>query len=147
MGLFKKIFSALKKTKDSISSKLASLFKRSEINDEFYEELEEILISSDISLNTVEAIVNDLKDAVKEKKLKEKEAVEKELKDIIEGIFEQTQAQPISTPAVIMMTGVNGVGKTTTVGKLAAYFSSKGLSVTVAVADTFRAAAADQLTG
>lgn len=146
MGLFKKIFSALKKTKDSLSAKLSALFKSGKIGDEFYEELEEILISADISLNTVEAIVSDLKDEVKEKKIKDKDQVTAILKELIEGIFDQTVAEEVETPAVIMMIGVNGVGKTTTVGKLAKYFSKQGKSVTLAVADTFRAAASDQLT-
>lgn len=146
MGLFKKIFSALKKTKDSLSAKLSALFNSGKIGDEFYEELEEILISADISLNTVEAIVSDLKDEVKEKKIKDKDQVTAILKELIEGIFEQTVAEEVETPAVIMMIGVNGVGKTTTVGKLAKYFSKQGKSVTLAVADTFRAAASDQLT-
>lgn len=146
MGLFKKIFSALKKTKDSLSAKLSALFKSGKIGDEFYEELEEILISADISLNTVEAIVSDLKDEVKEKKIKDKDQVTAILKELIEGIFDQTVAEEVETPAVIMMIGVNGVGKTTTVGKLAKYFAKQGKSVTLAVADTFRAAASDQLT-
>ena len=146
MGLFKKIFSALKKTKDSLSAKLSALFKSGKIGTEFYEELEEILISADISLNTVEAIVSDLKDEVKEKKIKDKDQVTAILKELIEGIFDQTVAEEVQTPAVIMMIGVNGVGKTTTVGKLAKYFSKQGKSVTLAVADTFRAAASDQLT-
>ncbi len=146
MGLFKKIFSALKKTKDSLSAKLSALFKSGKIGNEFYEELEEILISADISLNTVEAIVSDLKDEVKEKKIKDKDQVTAILKELIEGIFDQTVAEEVQTPAVIMMIGVNGVGKTTTVGKLAKYFSKQGKSVTLAVADTFRAAASDQLT-
>lgn len=146
MGLFKKIFSALKKTKDSLSAKLSALFKSGKIGDDFYEELEEILISADISLNTVEAIVSDLKDEVKEKKIKDKDQITAILKELIEGIFDQTVAEEVETPAVIMMIGVNGVGKTTTVGKLAKYFSKQGKSVTLAVADTFRAAASDQLT-
>jgi len=146
MGLFKKIFSALKKTKDSLSAKLSALFKSGKIGNEFYEELEEILISADISLNTVEAIVSDLKDEVKEKKIKDKDQVTAILKELIEGIFDQTVAEEVQTPVVIMMIGVNGVGKTTTVGKLAKYFSKQGKSVTLAVADTFRAAASDQLT-
>ncbi|HBJ97754.1 MAG TPA: signal recognition particle-docking protein FtsY, partial [Clostridiales bacterium] len=87
MGLFKKIFSALKKTKDSLSAKLSALFKSGKIGNEFYEELEEILISADISLNTVEAIVSDLKDEVKEKKIKDKDQVTAILKELIEGIF------------------------------------------------------------
>ncbi len=146
MNFFKKIFSALKKTKDSIASKISSLFSSNKIGEEFYEELEEILISSDISLQTSMDIVDELRDVVKENKIKDKDIVIDELKQIIKNIFENTPCDKVETPAVIMMIGVNGVGKTTTVGKLAKYFSNQKKSVTLAVADTFRAAAGDQLT-
>ena len=146
MGFFKKIFSALKKTKDSLASKISSLFSSNKIGEDFYEELEEILISSDISLSTSMDIVDELREVVKENKIKEKEQVVSELKQILKNVFENTPCDQIETPAVIMMIGVNGVGKTTTVGKLAKYFSDKKKSVTLAVADTFRAAAGDQLT-
>ena len=146
MGFFKKIFSALKKTKDTISSKISSLFSSKKIGEEFYEELEEILISSDISLQTSMDIVDELREVVKENKITDKDLVIQELKQIIKNIFENTPCDKIETPAVIMMIGVNGVGKTTTVGKLAKYFSDQKKSVTLAVADTFRAAAGDQLT-
>lgn len=146
MNFFKKIFSALKKTKDSIASKISSLFSSNKIGEEFYEELEEILISSDISLQTSMDIVDELRDVVKENKIKDKDLVIDELKQIIKNIFDNTPCDKVETPAVIMMIGVNGVGKTTTVGKLAKYFSNQKKSVTLAVADTFRAAAGDQLT-
>ena len=146
MNFFKKIFSALKKTKDSIASKISSLFSSNKIGEEFYEELEEILISSDISLQTSMDIVDELRDVVKENKIKDKDLVISELKQIIKNIFDNTPCDKVETPAVIMMIGVNGVGKTTTVGKLAKYFSNQKKSVTLAVADTFRAAAGDQLT-
>ena len=146
MNFFKKIFSALKKTKDSIASKISSLFSSNKIGEEFYEELEEILISSDISLQTSMDIVDELRDVVKENKIKDKDIVIDELKQIVKNIFENTPCDKVETPAVIMMIGVNGVGKTTTVGKLAKYFSNQKKSVTLAVADTFRAAAGDQLT-
>ena len=146
MGFFKKIFSALKKTKDTIANKISSLFSSHKIGEDFYEELEEILISSDISLQTSMDIVDELRDVVKENKIKEKDEVVQELKQIIKNIFDNTPCDKVETPAVIMMIGVNGVGKTTTVGKLAKYFSNQGKSVTLAVADTFRAAAGDQLT-
>ncbi|MBO4962481.1 MAG: signal recognition particle-docking protein FtsY, partial [Clostridia bacterium] len=108
--------------------------------------LEEILISSDISLQTSMDIVDELRDVVKENKIKDKDLVISELKQIIKNIFDNTPCDKVETPAVIMMIGVNGVGKTTTVGKLAKYFSNQKKSVTLAVADTFRAAAGDQLT-
>ena len=146
MNFFKKIFSALKKTKDSIASKISSLFSSNKIGEEFYEELEEILISSDISLQTSMDIVDELRDVVKENKIKDKDLVISELKQIIKNIFDNTPCDKVETPTVIMMIGVNGVGKTTTVGKLAKYFSNQKKSVTLAVADTFRAAAGDQLT-
>ena len=145
MGFFKKIFTALKKTKDSLASKISSLFSSNKIGEEFYEELEEILISSDISLSTSMDIVDELRDTVKEKKIKDKEQVVEELKQILKNIFDNTPCDEIETPAVIMMIGVNGVGKTTTIGKLANKLVKEKNSVTIAAADTFRAAAADQL--
>ena len=145
MGLFGKIFSALKKTKDKISEKISALFSRGRIDEEFYEELEEILISSDISVRTSMDIVDDLRERVKKDKLTENDDVVNALKDILLETVERAEPLEISTPAVIMVIGVNGVGKTTTIGKLAHYLSEKKSSVIIAAADTFRAAASDQL--
>ncbi len=145
MGLFGKIIGALKKTKDNISSKLAALFQKG-IGEDFYDELEEILISADISVVTAEEIVDQIRAEAKKEKLKDKAYVVDLLKDVIEDTLCEAEVPEIEYPAVIMLVGVNGVGKTTTIGKLANYFVKQKKSVTVAAADTFRAAAADQLT-
>ena len=146
MGLFSKLKNALKKTREGISGALSALFSKNKIGNEFYEELEEILIGADISVTTAEEIVDELKDEVKKEKLKDKEFVTNLLKDILEEKLTEAEELEIKYPAVIMLVGVNGVGKTTTVGKLANYFLSQKKSVVVAAADTFRAAASDQLT-
>lgn len=146
MGIFSKLKNALKKTKEKLSSALSNLFAKNKIGDEFYDELEEILISADISVTTAEEVVEELRSEVKQEKLKDKELVTNLLKDVLEEKLTQAEIPEIEYPAVIMLVGVNGVGKTTTVGKLANYFLRQGKSVTVAAADTFRAAAADQLT-
>lgn len=146
MGLFSKLKNALTKTKEKLSSALSNLFSKNKIGDEFYDELEEILIGADISVTTAEEVVEELRAEVKHEKLKDKEFVTDLLKDVLEEKLTQAEIPEIKYPAVIMLVGVNGVGKTTTVGKLANYFLKQRKSVTVAAADTFRAAAADQLT-
>ena len=146
MGLFSKLKNALSKTKEKLSSALSNLFSKNKIGDEFYDELEEILIGADISVTTAEEVVEELRVEVKHEKLKDKEFVTDLLKDVLEEKLTQAEIPEIKYPAVIMLVGVNGVGKTTTVGKLANYFLRQHKSVTVAAADTFRAAAADQLT-
>ena len=144
MGIFGKIIGALKKTKDNISSKLSALFSK-DLGDDFYDELEEILISADISVLTAEDIVEQIRAEAKKEKLKDKQYVIDLLKDVIEDTLCEAEVPEIEYPAVIMLVGVNGVGKTTTIGKLANYFVREKKSVTVAAADTFRAAASDQL--
>lgn len=146
MGIFSKLKAALKKTRDGIASKLSTLFSRDKIGAEFYEELEEILIGADVSVTCAEEIVETIRDEAKKEKLKDKDYVVELLKDLIGEKLTAAEELEIEYPAVIMLVGVNGVGKTTTVGKLAEYFLRRGKSVTVAAADTFRAAAADQLT-
>ncbi len=146
MGLFSKIKNALKKTKDSFSSALSNLFSKNKLGDEFYDELEEILIGADISVATAEEVVEEIRAEAKHEKLKDREFVTNLLKDVLEEKLTEAEIPQIEYPAVIMLVGVNGVGKTTTVGKLANYFLKQHKSVTVAAADTFRAAAADQLT-
>ncbi len=145
MGLFSKLAKALKKTKDALAGALGALFSKNKIGDEFYDELEEILIGSDISVTTADEVVEELRAEVKQDKIKDKEFVVDCLKDILEEKLCEAEVPEIAYPAVIMLVGVNGVGKTTTVGKLASYFLGQGKSVTVAAADTFRAAASDQL--
>ena len=146
MGLFSKLKGALKKTRDGLAGALSNLFSKNKVGNEFYDELEEILIEADISVTTAEDVVEELRAEAKKEKLKDKQFVTDLLKDILEEKLTEADELDIKYPAVIMLVGVNGVGKTTTVGKLANYFISKKKSVTVAAADTFRAAAADQLT-
>ncbi len=146
MGIFSKIKNALKKTREGLANALSSLFSKNKLGDEFYDELEEILISADISVTTAEDVVEEIRAEAKHEKLKDKEFVTGLLKDVLEEKLTEAEIPEIQYPAVIMLVGVNGVGKTTTVGKLANYFLREKKSVTVAAADTFRAAAADQLT-
>ena len=145
MGIFGKLFGALKKTKDNLSGKLRVLFSKNKLGDEFYEELEEILISSDVSVATAEEVVERVKEKAIDGKLKDEAYVTDLLRGILTEILEEAEVPDLSYPCVIMLVGVNGVGKTTTIGKLAHYFLEKGKSVTVAAADTFRAAASEQL--
>lgn len=145
MAFFKKIFDALKKTKDSLSKKMAGLFTGDKLGDEFYEDLTDILISSDVSYATAEEIVEELRDNMIKERTGDKEYVLNSLKDILCKKLEVAGEFEIEYPAVIMVIGVNGVGKTTSIGKLAAYFKSKNKSVLLAAGDTFRAAAAEQL--
>ena len=145
MGIFSKIAGALKKTREALGGALGALFAKNKIGDEFYEELEEILISSDISLSTAEEVVDEIRAEVKNEKLKDKDYIVDLLKDVLEEKLTEAEVPKLEYPAVIMLVGVNGVGKTTTVGKLANYFLRQHKTVTVAAADTFRAAASDQL--
>ncbi len=145
MGLFSKLFGALKKTKDNLSSKLRVLFLKNKLGNEFYEELEEILLSSDVSYATAQEVVARVKKQAMDERLKDEGYVTNLLREILVDILEESEVEPPQYPCVIMLVGVNGVGKTTTVGKLAHYFLSQKKTVTVAAADTFRAAASDQL--
>ena len=145
MGIFGKLFGALKKTKDNLSSKLRVLFSKNKLGNEFYEELEEILISADVSYATAQEIVSRIKKQAMDEKLKDENYVIELLRKAMIDILEESEVEPPAYPCVIMLVGVNGVGKTTTVGKLAHYFLSQGKTVTVAAADTFRAAASEQL--
>ena len=145
MGVFGKLFGALKKTKDNFSGKLRALFSKNKLGNEFYEELEEILISSDVSYATAEEVVERVKAQAIGEKLKDEAFVTEILRESLVEILEESEVEPPSYPCVIMLVGVNGVGKTTTVGKLAHHFLAEGKTVTVAAGDTFRAAASEQL--
>ena len=145
MGFFAKIKEALKKTKDAISYKFNKLFTGGVLNGEFYDELEAILLSADIGSETTESILDELKTVVDKKHITRTEDVRGELKTIMHDLLD-FEIPEEEYPLVILMAGVNGVGKTTTVGKLAQLFRKKGKSVTIVAGDTFRAAAADQLT-
>lgn len=145
MGLFGKLKAVLSKTRDGISKKLNELFAKNKIGEEFYEELEDILISADVSVKTTMEIVDEIRDTAIKEKCKGKEYVVELLKKELYETIDYADALEIKSPAVIMVVGVNGVGKTTTIGKLANKFVKEKKSVTIAAADTFRAAAADQL--
>ena len=145
MGIFGKLFGALKKTKDGLSTKMRMLFSKNKLGDEFYEELEEILISADVSVATAEKVVEGVKERAMAERLKDADYVTGLLKEVLTSMLRDAEVPEIGFPCVIMVVGVNGVGKTTTIGKLANYYISHGKSVTVAAADTFRAAAAEQL--
>lgn len=145
MGLFGKLKSVLSKTRDGLAKKLNELFAKNKLGEEFYEELEDILISSDVSVKTTMEIVDEIRDTAIKEKCKDKEYVIKLLKDELFDTLSYADSLEIKTPAVIMLIGVNGVGKTTTIGKLAHKFVKDKKSVTIAAGDTFRAAAADQL--
>lgn len=146
MGLFSKIKEGLKKTKETISYRLNKLFTGGVLNDEFYDELEETLIVSDVGSEATERILDDLRDVVDEKHIRDVSKVREELAVIIENILDSADKPEYNYPLVIMISGVNGVGKTTTIGKLAHKFMAQKKTVTIAAADTFRAAAAEQLT-
>ncbi|MBQ9485381.1 MAG: signal recognition particle-docking protein FtsY [Clostridia bacterium] len=145
MGLFGKIKAALAKTKDGIAKKLTSLFAKDKIGEEFYEELEDILISSDVSVKTAVEIVDEIRDTAIKEKCRDKDYVIGLLKNELFETLDYAEPINFTPPVAIMVVGVNGVGKTTTIGKLANKFVKEGKSVTIAAADTFRAAAADQL--
>ncbi len=145
MGIFGKIKNALKKTKDGVALKMRQLFLKNKLGDAFYDELEEILISSDVGVATAEDVVEQVKEEAIGNKVKDEQYVTDLLKDILEDTLNEAPVPEISYPCVIMLVGVNGAGKTTTIGKIANYFVSQKKSVTVAAADTFRAAAIDQL--
>ncbi|MBE7083239.1 MAG: signal recognition particle-docking protein FtsY [Clostridiales bacterium] len=145
MGLFSKLKAVLSKTRDGLSKKLNELFSKDKIGDDFYDELEDILISADVSVKTTMEIVDEIRDTAIKEKCKDKDYVVELLKTELFDTINYADALSIKTPAVIMVVGVNGVGKTTTIGKLANKLVKEGKSVTIAAADTFRAAASDQL--
>ena len=145
MSFFGKIKDALKKTKDNVSTKLRQLFLKNKLGDAFYDELEEILISSDVGVTTAEDVVEQVKEEAIGNKIKDEQFVTDLLKDILEDTLNEAPVPELKYPCVMMFVGVNGVGKTTTIGKVANWFVRQKKTVTVAAADTFRAAAIDQL--
>ncbi len=148
MNIFSKMFKGLKKTKDNFSNLISGIFT-SELNDEFFEELEFALISSDMGALAVEDIISNLKVVAKKNKIKNKTDFQVELKKLLVEILKSSvndNDEVLQPPFLLMFTGVNGVGKTTAIGKLAHYYKNKGNKVLVVAADTFRAAASDQLT-
>lgn len=145
MGFFKKVYERLQKTRESISRKFFAIFNSGVINDEFFDELEYALVSSDMGATVSADIIDELRDKVLEKRIKTTDGIKEELKDILIGMLDY-EIPEMEYPAVILISGVNGAGKTTAIGKLAKRYKEQGKSVILAAADTFRAAASEQLT-
>ena len=147
MGFFDKLKQGLFKTKSAIVGKVDALFKKFvKVDEDLFDELEELLISADIGVNTTEEILDELRDTVKENRIKEPEEVKQALFEILRRMIGEHEPLNLSTkPSVILVIGVNGVGKTTSIGKISAELKRQGKKVVVAAADTFRAAAAEQL--
>ena len=148
MGFFEKIKQGLKKTKDSIGAMLSGIFSGRRVDEALMEELEEVLILADLGVECTERVMSELRARVRDKKIEASEDVRNELRDILKGILaESGGALKLDTkPSIILVIGVNGVGKTTTIGKMAGNLTASGKSVLLAAGDTFRAAAAEQLT-
>ena len=145
MGYFSRLVEGMKKTRKSFGEKLKYIFTGNDIDEDFYEELEYILLSSDIGSQTTDEILSQLRERTKKDKIKTTDDCKTLLKSIMVDILEKNRAEEFSFPMVLMVVGVNGVGKTTTIGKLANRFDKMGKKVVLAAADTFRAAASDQL--
>lgn len=148
MGFFDKLKSGLTKTRESIAEQVNNVFSVFvQVDEELFENLEEALIMADIGVETSEYIIETLRDRVKHKHITDGNIVKQELKDIISEILSE-QSSEINlegAPSVILVIGVNGVGKTTSIGKIAAHYRAQGKKVLLGAADTFRAAAIDQL--
>ncbi len=148
MGFFEKLKQGMNKTKNSFDEKISNVFKSFKVVDEdFLDELEEILIMSDIGMDTSVKIIGNLRSRIKKEKIKDEEEVKKALREEMKKILDVTDINlHLNTkPSVILVVGVNGVGKTTSIGKIANRLARDGKKVVVAAADTFRAAAVEQL--
>ena len=147
MGFFERLKEGLRKTKESIFGQVNSIFKHfAKVDEEMLEELEEVLIASDLGVNVTETIIETLRDRIKEKRITDPEEARKELIAILEDIIGVNEGLRLDTkPSVVFVIGVNGVGKTTSIAKMAHLLKKQGKSVALAAADTFRAAAIDQL--
>ena len=148
MGFFDKLKSGLSKTKNSFDEKINNVFSTfRKVDEEFLEELEEILIMSDIGMDTSLKIIDSLRQRIKKENIQDEEEVKRVLREEITKIFDQTDNSLVldTKPSVILVVGVNGVGKTTSIGKIANRLVKNGKKVVVAAADTFRAAAVEQL--
>lgn len=148
MGLFDKLKAGLKKTGDAISERVNNVFSVFvKVDEELFENLEEALIMADLGMETSVELIDELRDRVKKKHITDGNEVKKELRAVIaDALCEIDSEMKLETsPSVILVIGVNGVGKTTSIGKMATYYKSQGKRVLLAAADTFRAAAIDQL--
>ena len=147
MGFFSKIKEGLKKTRDSVVGQINSMLKSfTKIDEELFEELEELLVMADVGVHTAENICNELRAQVKANGIKDPSEIMTLLEKLTADMLRDGNDMVLNTkPSVILVIGVNGVGKTTTIGKLANYYTSQGKKVTLAAADTFRAAAIEQL--
>ena len=148
MGFFDKLKQGLTKTKESINDKINNVFSNfRKVDEELLEELEEALIMSDMGVETSTQIISNLREKIKKEKIGESEQVKEALREEIEKILEKcdNSLKLETKPSVILVIGVNGVGKTTSIGKMAARLARDGKKVIVAAADTFRAAAVEQL--
>ena len=147
MGFFDKLKSGLEKTKNAFFGQLNSMFRAFvKVDEDFLEELEDMLISADVGVETSEEIISELREKAKDYRLKSGEDVKNALRDILREKIGDGEALKLTTsPSVILVIGVNGVGKTTTIGKISARLADEGKKVVIAAADTFRAAAIDQL--
>lgn len=148
MGFFEKLKNGLDKTKTSFDEKINNVFSGfRKVDEELLEELEEVLILSDVGCETSVKIIDGLRQRIKKDNLKEEQEVKEALKKEIQKILEETDSslKLETTPSVILVVGVNGVGKTTSIGKVANYLKKQGKKVVLAAADTFRAAAVEQL--
>ncbi|MCI5797734.1 MAG: signal recognition particle-docking protein FtsY [Firmicutes bacterium] len=150
MGFFKKIADALKKTRESIRRKMDSLLSGGELNDDFYDEMEDVLISADVGVNASVEIVQELREYARKNKIRNSDDVRAALKEVLSNMIgaveQEKNAGSFEYPCIITVIGVNGVGKTTSIGKMAYHFKKIGKDVCLVAGDTFRAAAADQLT-
>ena len=144
MGIFSKFFGALKKTKDAISKKISQIFV-GELDDEFYEELEYVLVSSDLSVEASQDIVENVKAIAKKEKIKTEDRFKEVLREAMIQVID-IESKPLEVPSLVTVVGVNGVGKTTAIGKLAYRLKKEKKSVLMVAGDTFRAAASEQLT-
>ena len=147
MGFFEKLKEGLKKTKEAVFKQVTSLFSRyTVIDDDLYEELEEILITSDVGVGTTEQILESLQETVRSEKITEPEEARQALMKILAEMIGEGEPLNLSTtPAVVLVIGVNGVGKTTSIAKISNLLKKEGKKVVLAAADTFRAAAIDQI--
>ena len=148
MGFFDKLKQGLSKTKQSIDEKINNVFSNfRKVDEDLLEELEDILIMSDIGVETSDMIISKLRDRIKKENVKDSETVKEILRDEMKNILEQVDnnLNLNTTPSVILVVGVNGVGKTTSIGKIANKLQKEGKKVVIAAADTFRAAAVEQL--